>query len=67
MVAVADLLSQKKAVKLLEADGWTKTIGGKHVVKMEKPGTRPITLPYHHGGDYSKSLSQAIRRQAGLS
>jgi len=25
--------------KLLEANGWVETIGGKHVVKMEKPGT----------------------------
>jgi predicted RNA binding protein YcfA (HicA-like mRNA interferase family) len=36
------------------------------VVKMEKPGHRPITLPMHHGSDYSRSLTAAILRQAGL-
>ena len=25
------------------AHGWTETLGGKHVIKMEKPGRRPIT------------------------
>lgn len=40
--------------------------GGKHVVKMTKPGERPITLPMHKGRDYSKALDSAIRREAGL-
>jgi len=60
------VLNQVKARKLLEADGWTKTIGGKHAVKMEKPGRRPITLPHHQGRDYSASLTHAILREAGL-
>jgi predicted RNA binding protein YcfA (HicA-like mRNA interferase family) len=51
---------------LLEAHGWRQTLGGKHVVKMEKAGQRPITLPMHHGKDYSPSLTAAILRQAGL-
>jgi predicted RNA binding protein YcfA (HicA-like mRNA interferase family) len=51
---------------LEEQHGWTMTRGGKHVIKMEKPGRRPITLPHHHGETYSKGLSAAIRRQAGL-
>jgi predicted RNA binding protein YcfA (HicA-like mRNA interferase family) len=50
----------------LEAHGWAATRGGKHVVKMEKPGHRPITLPKHRGGDYGRSLTSAILREAGL-
>jgi predicted RNA binding protein YcfA (HicA-like mRNA interferase family) len=61
------VLSQRSARRLLERHGWTMTRGGKHVVKMIKPGHRPITLPYHRGQDYSVGLSQAILRQAGLS
>ena len=63
---MADLLSQAKARKLLESHGWTKTRGGKHNVKMEKDGERPITLPKHQGQDYSKGLSGAIRKQARI-
>lgn len=47
-------------------NGWTRSRGGKHVVKMTKPGERPITLPHHHGQSYAKGLTAAIRRQAGL-
>lgn len=64
---MAKLLNQRSARKLLEENGWTKTEGGKHNIKMEKLGERPITLPMHHGGDYSKGLSSAILKQAGLS
>jgi predicted RNA binding protein YcfA (HicA-like mRNA interferase family) len=60
------VLNQRSAKQLLEQHGWTETLGGKHVVKMEKPGHRPITLPMHHGSDYSRSLTAAILRQAGL-
>lgn len=60
------VLSQRAAKKLLEASGWAETLGGKHVVKMTKPGQRPITLPRHQGKDYSASLTAAILRQAGL-
>jgi len=42
------------------------TRGGKHVVKMEKEGQRPITLPHHHGKTYGKGLTAAILKQAGL-
>jgi predicted RNA binding protein YcfA (HicA-like mRNA interferase family) len=63
---MADLLNQKTARKLLEDHGWVKTAGGKHVIKMEKPGRRPITLPKHRNRDYGKGLSAAIRKQAGL-
>ncbi|MGH2908733.1 MAG: type II toxin-antitoxin system HicA family toxin [Solirubrobacteraceae bacterium] len=63
---MAKLLDQRGAIRLLTADNWTRTRGGKHAVKMEKPGRRPITLPHHHGQPYGKGLSAAIVRQAGL-
>lgn len=59
--------NQQSMRKLLEANGWTVTTGGKHVVKMTKPGKRPITLPHDKGGGgYPVGLSLAIMRQAGL-
>jgi len=58
--------SQRTLRKLLEEHGWTMTRGGKHGVKMEKPGRRPITLPHHGGHDYGRGLTAAILRQAGL-
>ena len=59
-------VDQKQWIKLLAQHGWTKERGGKHQVKMTKPGHRPITLPMHKGGQYPKGLNAAIRRQAGL-
>lgn len=58
--------NQREWIKALEAKGWTRERGGKHQVKMVKPGRRPITLPRHKGRTYSKGLDAAIRRQAGL-
>lgn len=58
-------MNQKSAIALLALNGWTRTGGGKHV-KMVKPGERPITLPHHRGSQYSKGLTAAILRQAGL-
>jgi len=60
------VLRQRTAKQLLEQNGWTETLGGKHVVKMEKPGHRAITLPKHRGSNYSRDLTAAILRQAGL-
>lgn len=60
------VLNQRDAIALLESEGWVQTIGGKHSVKMEKTGRRPITLPMHHRKDYSVGLTSAILRQAGL-
>jgi predicted RNA binding protein YcfA (HicA-like mRNA interferase family) len=60
------ILNQRKAVALLQERGWTLKRGGKHAVKMTKPGWRPITLPMHHGRDYGRGLTRAILRQAGL-
>jgi predicted RNA binding protein YcfA (HicA-like mRNA interferase family) len=59
-------LNQKKAIKLLKENGWTQARGGKHQVKMTKPGYRPITLPQHKGRDYPTGLAQAILKQAEL-
>lgn len=58
--------TQKELQALLEANGWTKTVGGKHNVKMEKLGERPITLPMHKGAKYGVGLTAGILRQAGL-
>ena len=53
-------------VSSLEEHGWVRTKGGKHNVKMEKDGHRPITLPMHKRQDYSASLTRAILKQAGI-
>ena len=60
------VLNQKSARKLLEQNGWAMVHGGKRVVKMTKPGARPITLPHHKNRDYPPGLTTAILRQAGL-
>lgn len=59
-------MNQRSAIKLLSKDGWKQARGGKHVVKMTKPGHRPITLPKHKNQDYSVGLERAILKQAGL-
>lgn len=59
------LLSQATAKKWLLSQGWTQERGGKHVVKMVKPGCRPITLPMAKGEDYAKGLTSAIVKQSG--
>jgi predicted RNA binding protein YcfA (HicA-like mRNA interferase family) len=60
------VLNQRTAKRLLQAHGWTETVGGKHVVKMTKPGHRPITLPAYKRRDYPPGLTAAILREAGL-
>lgn len=52
--------------KILERHGWVRTLGGKHVVKMEKEARRPITLPHCNGQQYSRDLTARIFKQAGL-
>lgn len=64
--AIPRVMNQKDAKKLLISNGWRETLGGKHNVKMEKEGCRPITLPMHKGRDYSPGLTSAILREAGL-
>jgi predicted RNA binding protein YcfA (HicA-like mRNA interferase family) len=58
--------NQREWIKRLEAAGWVRERGGKHVVKMTKEGMRPITLPHHRGQTYGKGLDAAIKRQAAL-
>jgi len=58
--------TQKEWIKRLEQEGWTQERGGKHQVKMTKPGHRPITLPENKRRAYSKGFEAALRRQAGL-
>lgn len=60
------LLSQRTAVRLLAREGWALSRGGKHAVKMRREGRRPITLPHAHGETYSRGLTLAIYREAGL-
>lgn len=60
------VMTQQQAKSLLEANGWNCTAGGKHGVKMEKKGCRPVTLPSHNGECYGVSLTSAILKQAGL-
>jgi predicted RNA binding protein YcfA (HicA-like mRNA interferase family) len=64
--AMAKLLNQKKAIKLLKTHGWEQSVGGKHSVKMVKEGSRPITLPMCKGEDYSRSLTSRILDLAGI-
>jgi predicted RNA binding protein YcfA (HicA-like mRNA interferase family) len=59
-------LNQRKAIELLQTNGWIRKAGGKHQVKMTKPGHRPITLPDNKRRDYPPSLTNAILKQAGL-
>ena len=66
MAEVPKTCNQAEARKLLERHGWARTKGGKHNVKMEKEGERPITLPMHKGQQYSKDLTRAILKQAGI-
>jgi predicted RNA binding protein YcfA (HicA-like mRNA interferase family) len=59
-------MNQKSAIALLSLNGWTQVRGGKHAVKMVKPGARPVTLPRHNGSTYGKGLASAILKQAGI-
>jgi len=59
-------LTQKQWIARLELEDWTRERGGKHQVKMTKPGHRPITLPENKRQAYSKGFEAALRRQAGL-
>lgn len=58
--------SQAEMQKILEGHSWVRTLGGKHVVKMEKEGHRPITLPHCNGQQYGRDLTGRIFKQAGL-
>lgn len=66
MADIPKTTTQAQMRKLLEANGWRRTKGGKHSVKMEKDGHRPITLPRHRSQNYSKDLTRSILKQAGI-
>lgn len=66
MSAPPKTINQKTGQKLLESVGYVMTKGGRHNVKMEKDGERPITLPMHKGQEYSRDLTRAILKQAGI-
>jgi len=59
-------MTQKQWIKLLEDAGGAKGTGGKHQVRMTKPGHRPITLPANKREAYGKRFESALRRQAEL-
>jgi hypothetical protein len=40
--------------------------GGKHQVKMIKPGYRPVTLPENKRRAYSKGFEAQLRRETAL-
>lgn len=58
--------TQKALIRELSLHGWVKTGGGKHQVKMVKPGERPITIPELGGETLPIGLTQAILKQAGI-
>jgi predicted RNA binding protein YcfA (HicA-like mRNA interferase family) len=58
--------TQKEWIKRLQRAGWMLERGGKHQVKMTKPGRRPITLPANKRRAYSKGFEAQLYREAGL-
>jgi hypothetical protein len=58
--------TQKQWIKRLTKAGWELERGGKHQVKMTKPGCRPITLPENKRQAYSKGFEAELRKQAAL-
>jgi predicted RNA binding protein YcfA (HicA-like mRNA interferase family) len=58
--------TQKQLKKRLKGEGWVNTGGGKHVIKMSKPGHRPITIPMCGGETLDVALSSSILKQAGI-
>jgi predicted RNA binding protein YcfA (HicA-like mRNA interferase family) len=66
LVGQLPTLDQKKAKMLLEEHGWQQAKSGKHQIKMDKPGHRPITLPQHKNRTYGKALTASILREAGI-
>jgi hypothetical protein len=47
----------------LGSEGWRQETGGKHQVKMTKPGFRPITLPALRRQAYSKRFEAQPERE----
>lgn len=53
--------TQKEWIRILQDSGWTRDRGGKHQVKMTKPGERPITLPENK----RRATARGSRRRSG--
>ena len=58
--------TQKELIKKLKENEWTRSVGGKHQVKMTREGHRAVTMPEFKGETVTVSLSQAILKQAGI-
>ncbi len=58
--------TQTQWIKVLGRNGWRQQAGGKHQVKMTKPGRRPVTLPDNHRRAYSRGFEAQLRRETGL-
>ncbi len=58
--------TQKALIKKLKENGWEQGVGGKHQVKMNREGHRPVTIPEFKGETLPVGLSQAILKQAGI-
>lgn len=65
--SIPKVVDQSVMIQILEAHGWLLARGGKHNVKMTKPGERPIPLPQNHGKDYPKQTRDGILKQANIS
>ncbi|MBS1889478.1 MAG: type II toxin-antitoxin system HicA family toxin [Actinobacteria bacterium] len=55
--------TQRQWIKKLQVAGWVLERGGKHQVKMTKPGCRPITLPENKRRAYSRGFEAQLRRE----
>ena len=64
--ALPKTINQSLMIEVLEAHGWTLDRGGKHNVKMTKPGERPIPLAQNKGKDYPKRTRDGVLKQAGI-
>ncbi|MEJ7798369.1 MAG: type II toxin-antitoxin system HicA family toxin [Solirubrobacteraceae bacterium] len=58
--------TQKEWIRVLQDSGWTRDRGGKHQVKMTKPGERPDHAAREQAPRLQQGFEAALRRQAGL-
>jgi predicted RNA binding protein YcfA (HicA-like mRNA interferase family) len=63
---MANTLNQRQAIRLMQRNGWQRTSGGKHGVKMLKKGERPFPLPHHQGRDYGRGLTKSVLEKSGI-
>ena len=59
-------LKFRELVRLMEAHGWNlDRISGGHYI-MEKPGRRPVPVPFHKNRELTKWMIAGILKQAGI-